>query len=281
MKRICTLGLMAIWVGTSLLAQGRMPWKDLKTKAPHYYHTLENSDVQNFSCLFTSSTFVDYAKQHFDSSYAYPLKLVWLKEGRAYYILQPFPDSVTEENKRDLLRAIQAVKTQFQGCLMDWQNFLLFSPFIDIPGNARISYGPDSIDVHYQVGEGLSATRVEKLFTPAGLLLRVTVQMGNKTIKNYPFYREVEGKWLCTGWDSQIYEGREIVSGIATRLEFRKIHNNWMPVRVDLMVQSKQSPDQKFTSTLFLKDYLFNLALQEIPNPQSGSSGSGSTPEKK
>ncbi len=279
MRRTWILGLLVLLGISSLFAQGKPQWQEWMTKARHYYHTLETSEIQNFSCLFTSSSFLDYASQHFDSSYAYPLKLIWLKEGRAYYVLQPFPAGVTEKNKRDLLRQIQAVKTQFQGFLMDWQNFLLFSPFIDIPQNAIVQYGRDSIDVHYQVGEGLALTRVEKLFTPSGLLLRVSVRMGDKTIKNYPFYREVEGKWLCTGWDSQIYEGEEIVSGIATRLEFRKINNFWMPVRVDLMVQSKQSPGKKFTSVLFLKDYIFNLALQELPGPQG--SGSTSPPEKK
>ncbi len=249
-------------------AQTGQNWEDfVKTHKADYIYLAQNASITNFSCLITTAGFINYAAQLGDSSYKYPLKLLWTREGKIFYILQPYPDSLTALQRADLIDQIKTVKLQFRGFFMDWQNFLIFSPFSDIPGNADILWKSDSISVSYKNGEGASQAAVQKYFSPGGLLLRVNVITPTQTIATYPYYKEANGRWLCQGWNSQIYEKGAISGGLAARLGLTQVNNNWMPERAEMLIQSSQKPEEQFVNTIFLKDFIFNLNVQTVPSP--------------
>ncbi len=247
-------------------------WLDFRNQADEYYLVLEKTDLTNFSCYFTSSAYLNYVSSETDSNYNYPLKFVWTQEGKTYYILQPYPGMSDPKKRQQTLQQIQIVKTEFQGFFLDFINFVIYSPFSDIPDDAEIEFSEDSVRVHYRSGEGNMVADVWKVFLPSGKLRKVRFEAGDKRVINYPAYTEVEGKWLCVGWDSQIYQNGEISSGSATRIEYRKIDRFYMPIRVATMVQVADRPEERYISELFLKDYLFNVPLEEIKDTRSGNS---------
>lgn len=249
-------------------------WKEFQKTTEGLYHYLEASTIQNFSCLFSTDTYMNFVNSLGDSSYLYPLKLIWLREGKIYYVLQPSDRLNDPEQRAQLLEKVQLTKNQFHGFYLDWLNFLIVSPLVDIPPSAQVNFEGDTVDVRYTNEEEGAKVSVRKVFLKSGRLLWVEVESASEKVVNYPVYREIEGKWLCFGWDSQIYVDQRISSGLSTRLELSKFQNVWMPYRADLVVQTADKPGQKFYSIIFLKDYNFNLSLQELPLPSSRTDSS-------
>jgi hypothetical protein len=241
-------------------------WEDFKTQIEGYYHFLEKSDLENFKCSFTSLLYLNFIEKYQDSTYYYPLNMIWTRTGKIYFLLKEYPMTDSDSARQKIMQNIQLTKNQFHGFYLDWLNFLILSPLSDVTENVKYTFTEDSIKVCYSEIDSLG-TEVTKIFRPSGQLYKVMVVSPNEKILNYPKYREVGDKWLCTGWDTQIIQDGEIQSGIATRLELNKIEGLWLPVRVDFIVQTVEKPGEKFYSTLFIKDYQFNLPLQEIENP--------------
>jgi hypothetical protein len=242
-------------------------WQDFRDNHEKYYIFLEQTDLQNFSCLFTTDAYLSFINDIADSSYTYPLKLIWTREGKSYYILQPYPQPTDSKQRQQIMQKIQMTKTHFQGFYLDWINFLIASPFADIPDSARTKFSGDTVRVSYSTSDELGTVSVEKIFFSSGKLLRVAVTSPTGKIINFPKYTEVENKWLCSGWDTQIMKGDSVFSGLATGLEIHKISNYWMPVRADVVVQTVEKPGEKFISQIFIKDYVFNIPLQKLPSP--------------
>lgn len=253
-------------------------WEQFRDRARGYYYTLDGTDLQNFTCLFTGGAYLNFVKQTADTSYNYPLKFIWTRQGKMYYVLQPYPNMNDPKKRQQTLRQIQFVKKEFHGFILDFVNFVAYSPFSDIPDDARIRFTPDSVRVSYQTGDKNITARVVKVFLPSGKLQKVIYESGHQRILNYPIYTEVNGKWLAAGWDTRIYENGEIHSGIATRLEYRQADNYWVPVRVEMLVQSASKPEDQFLSEIYLKDYLFNVPMQDIGQPETGQGEQKSPP---
>lgn len=250
-------------------AQGN--WEEFKAEKKSYYATLEGSSIKNFSCLVSSSEYIRFISRIADSSYYYPLKLIWVKEGKAYYILQPFPPILSDSIHHQIILRIEELKSLLKGTLADWQQFALSTPFSEISADSRISFGKDTVSVSYNVAEDIKPTRVKKVFTRGGELGLVLWSSGDLTIATYPYYKEIENKWVCKGWRTQFYKNDEVTSGLAVSLELAKIENVWLPTRFDVIAQAKETASQRSIVQLFLKDYLFNQNFEIVSSPSDTS----------
>jgi hypothetical protein len=130
----------------------------------------------------------------------------------------------------------------------------------------------DSVFVSYVTTAEEPTATVRKRFFRSGQLISFEVETQSERVINYPIYEEVEGKWLCAGWDTQIYVDDKVTSGLSTRLELRKIQNDWFPIRANVLVQTIEKPGDKFLSSIFLKEYEFNLPLYELENQEAADS---------
>lgn len=246
-------------------------WENFKAESQKYYYYLEQTEVQNFTCRFTTNTYINFIQEQADSSYTYPLKFIWTRAGKIYYVLETYPSPADSNQREQILGKIQLTKGQFQGFYLDWLNFLIVSPLEDIPGNSSILFKADTVQVIYTNEEAGKSVRVTKIFSRSGKLMKVVVEYGSEKIVNHPKYTEADNKWICTGWNTQIYRSGKITSGLATRLELHKVQGNWMPIQADILVQTAEKPQDKYLSTIFIKDYIFNAPLQEIELPQHSS----------
>lgn len=249
-------------------------WEQFKKEKKTYYSTLEGSAIENFSCLVSSSEYIRFISRIADSSFYYPLKLIWMRDGRAYYILQPFPPILSDSIHHEIVVRVEELKSLLKGTLADWQQFALSSPFSDIPPDARISFGQDTVSVAFGIAEDIKKTSVKKLFTRGGELAKVLWSSGELSIVTYPFYKEVENKWVCKGWRSQFYKNGEVTSGLAVSLELAKMENAWLATRLDVIAQAKETASQRSIIQLFLKSYLFNQQFEIVKAPSDTTKSS-------
>jgi len=266
MKRIIYFVILSVLAFTARIWSADN-WQEFAQNHEKFYYYLEQTDIQNFSCLFTTDTYISFIKGIADSSYTYPLKLIWTREGTSYYILEPYPQTEDSKQRQQIMQKIQMTKTQFQGFYLDWINFLILSPFSDVPENAQVKFKEDTVLVNYQTEDEAGKVSIQKTFLSSGRLIKIAIGSATGEILNYPRFKEKDGKWLCTGWDTQIMKGDTISSGLATRVEVSKIGDYWVPVRADVLVQTADKPDERYISEIFLKNYVFNIPLQKLPSP--------------
>jgi len=252
--------------------ENREEWETFRERVqPNYYYLLSSS-IQNFSCYLTTQNYISFLKERRDTVNTYPLKFIWTRAGKIYYVLQPYPGMETSSERGKILEKIQLMKNQFHGFYLDWLNYLISSPLDDIPLAAEMQQRGDSIFVSYFVDDQGSQVHVKKAFIRSGRLISVEVITKSEKVVNYPLYNEIGGKWVCSAWNTQIYQDSMVTSGLYTQLELRKIDEQWYPARADVIVQTMEKPNEKFISTLYFKEYEFNLPLHELEDPQAPDS---------
>ena len=266
--KIINLSILILFVNIGICQQS---WQQFKDDKINYYASLEQSDVKNFSCLISSSEYIRFIKDIADSTFYYPLKVVWMIEGKVYYIMQTFPPALTDSTQQQLINKVEDLKKVFKGTLSDWQQFALITPFKDIPENAIANFKQDTVGLSFTVSENNQTISLKKTFTAAGELARVVWASSDLRIATYPYYNEVENKWVCQGWKSQFYRKGEVSSGLVVGLDLNKIENVWLPNRIEIVAQSKKYPDQKSIMQLFLKNYVFNENFEVVKNPSQNS----------
>ena len=268
--RYCILILILLSPGYSQNVQDS--WDTFKQRAKPYYYYLMASNIQNFTCYLSTQVYINFMEEMGDTVNTYPLKFIWTRGGKIYYVLQPFSEMENDAERPKFLEKIQLMKNQFHGFFLDWFNYLIISPLDDIPAGTEAEFRGDSVFVSYVTAEGGIQATVRKRFFRSGRLISFEVETTSEKVVNYPDYKEVEGKWLCTGWNTQIYVDDKVSSGLSTSLELRKIQNDWFPVRANVMVQTVEKPGEKFLSMIFLKTYEFNLPLFELEDRQTPDS---------
>lgn len=264
MKILTSICLLILIINMGLSQQS---WEQFRNEKKGYYSTLENSSIENFSCLVSSSDYILFIKNIADSAYYFPLKVIWLKDGSTYTILQPFPPDIKDSVKVQLINQVERLKKVYKGTLSDWQQLSLFTPFYDIPDIATIAFGEDTVGASYSFMEDNQAISLNKTFTRGGQLARVRWIANDLKIVTYPYYRVLEDKWVCRGWESQFYRNDEITSGLAVKLELRRINDAWLPSRFQISAQSQNNRTQKSVMLLYAKDYILNQKIEIISEP--------------
>ncbi len=267
------VGLFAAWPARSQRENPEENWNVFRVRAEKFYTYINHGDLNNFSFYFSSSTFVDFVRQLGDTTDYYPLKFVWTRQGNYYFILRPVPSVVDTNTYRLYMTRANELKQLFRGLLLDWEKFFVNSPFQDIPEDAQVHWGKDTVSVSFWFEEGDKRLFMKRTFFRNGLLARDLWRDGEARVINYPVYREVDGRWVCYGWDTQVQQGDSIVSGLAVRADVQKIGQHWLPLRLDVTAQSSKYPGRRSTTSIFLKNFLFNEDIEVVKTPTSRSSG--------
>ena len=257
--------LLFLLITNIILAQEN--WQQFKAEKAKYYSTLEQVGVENFSCLISSNDYIRFINKIADSTFFYPLKIVWMKEGKVYYIMQPYPPDLSDSIQQQFLNKIEGLKKVFKGILSDWQQFSFFIPYKDIPDSAMVNFNSDTVGTSFRVSEKGTTISLKKTFTIAGELARVVWSSGDLRIATYPYYNEIEGKWVCQRWKSQFYQNGRITSGLMVSLDLEKVEKAWFPNKFEIIAQSQNNPAQKSVIQLFLKDYILNDKFEIVSTP--------------
>jgi hypothetical protein len=266
MKKILSIFLILSALTTFLAAQ--TTYKEFRQQTINYYHNILNDDVKNFSCLITSATYIDFIKQYADSNFYYPLKIIWMNDGSSYYEVQPFPALGDSLQKQVYARA-QALKNLWSYIFPDLNKFVFYQPFQEIPDTAGIEVKNDTVSVFFEVKEGQKDIRSRQTFTKGGMLGRVVWYVGDRKEVYFPTYKEMGDKWICLGWDGQVYQNGEVKSGLRTSIVYLEQNGKFLPEQINIIVQSRDENGKPRTNTriLFLKDFKFNQDVRVITTP--------------
>lgn len=265
MKRVIGGLIIFLLMG---IGHSQEPLEIFKQQTETYYHYLATPDVNNFSCYVSSGRYIDFIKDKGDSSFYYPLKFIWTKEGNGYYVLQPFPQ-LSDSLRRQALNHTQLIKNLFSDMLFDLQKLYFKQPVAQIPSNASITFAPDTVGI--KMVEKDKGTIIET-YTRAGQLIRVLWKSGEQKVATYPSYKEVQGKWLCMGWQNQVFRENQIASGTAVWVDYTLAQNKFLPTRLSLLAQERKKTGEGVAAgsyVLFIKGYVFNEDITEISNSQT------------
>lgn len=270
--------LLSLWLGVvGVSAQESLG--DFQARVDAYYAYLTQSDIQNFSCSITTASYIDYMKGRNDTVHFYPLRFTWMRDGRAFYLLQSLPEFKDPTERQEVLTRVQEVKRIFQGIFLDWQKYNIYSPVREFTEQARLHSGPDTVAIVDRLWEGDQEIVIHKTYTRAGLLVRDVWQSGDLKIVNYPLFQEVEGRWVCLGWRSQIYRGGEVTSGMDVRMQLVRQEGQWLPIQFDILAQSRELGERKVLTQIFLKDYVFNQDIEiRYPSVESDTTAGNKQP---
>lgn len=266
MRKWVIAGLVIfLWIS---IGRSQEPLETFKQQSAAYYHYLATPEVNNFSCFISSRRYIDFIKSQADSSFYYPLKFIWTKEGNGYYVLQPLPQ-LSDSLRRQALVHAQMLKNLFGDMLFDLQKLYFKRPVAEIPSNATITFGKDTVMVKI-VEKDKGA--IAETYTRAGQLVRILWESGEQKVATYPAYKEVQGKWLCMGWQNQIFRENQVVSGTAVWVDYAPAQDKFLPTRLSLLAQEKKESGEDVAAgsyVLFMKGYVFNENITEITDSQT------------
>ena len=268
------IGLIIVLVGSATI-KAQSPVERFKQDVEHYYSFVNQlNGVENFSCLITSTPYITFIQSIADSQYFYPLKFVWQRSGKAYFILQPLPQ-VDNDQRREILIQAQQLKRLFRGIFLDWQKYSLVSPVGIYSDHATyVDYG-DTVAIEDYYSDEMQNVRTRRLFSKAGLLLKDEWDNGDFHIVNLPVWQTVNNRWVCVGWQSQIYKEGKISSGMEVSLQLANIGGVWLPYQIDILAQSSDNPNEQILTSLFLKNYQFNEKIQVLQQPAADTTAAG------
>ncbi len=264
---------MVLLVGRPLQAQ--TPVERFKQEVEQYYSFASQvSSVENFSCLITSTPYITFIQSLADSQYFYPLKFLWQRSGKAYFILQPLP-KVENDQRREILIQAQQLKRLFRGIFLDWQKYSLVSPVGFYSDHATFVDFGDTVAIEDYYSDAMQNVRTRRLFSRSGLLLKDEWDNGDFRIVNLPVWQTVNNKWVCVGWQSQIYKGGQITSGMEISLQLANIEGIWLPYQIDILAQSRENPNEQVLTRVFLKNYRLNEPIEVVQQPVADTTRTG------
>lgn len=259
---------MFLWLATGFSQE---TLESFKKQTENYYHYLATPDINNFSCKISSGRYLNFIKDKGDSSFYYPLKFVWTRDGGGYYVLQPLPQ-LNDSLRRGALAEVQALKNLFGDLFIDLQKFYVKHPSGQIAANATIQFSADTVLI--TTANEKQGTLIET-YTYGGQLGRVIWKFADQRVISYPMFTEAANKWICVGWQNQIYQGMNIISGMAVQVEYIVLKGKFLPSKFSLLAQQRKNPDESIaagTYIIYVKDFVFNENITELPSPQTGGS---------
>jgi hypothetical protein len=203
-----------------------------------------------------------------DTVHTYPLKFIWMKGNKTFYILQPYDNMGDEQKSSEILKQVSHVRERFQEFYNYWQHFGINSPTNDIPDSAEIIYSSDSIVVSYSLDEKQEKNNIRKIYSKIGSLKKMKEITDHREIITRPQYTVWEEKYVCNGWRTQIFLDHILSKEIITRLELDSVGSHQVPARVIIDSLKLGIISEKVRSVIYIKEYEFDIPLRELKAPK-------------
>lgn len=261
-----TILLLLVFLVGSAWSQGfHLDEKKFFTDLENSYFAMSNTDLENFTCLITNSSMEDFAKENWDNKEIFPLQFIWVKPDRIFLSQQGVP-SLEDSVQQEFNQKFSDLKQQVKAILLDLQRFYINGIYSSISEEYILVKKKQVIDIIFETAADSLVTQFKYTFGMNGLCLKIETSYPsqNRIIVTYPNFKVVKTKWLCTGWEVQIVDNGDVISGFAVTLENQFIDPVWVPVEIDLQVQKKNEIGRTYTDVLKFRNYLFNQSLQLI-----------------
>ena len=224
------------------------------------YHSLKNTDLDNFSSWVTSNVILESAKD-ISKEVIFPLEIIWKNPDLLYYIKRPLPNTGDPEKQKEFQQQQMDMIRELQGILIDWQRFFAGNILDELPDTYLMKEKEDTVFVEYELYDSGKNVINQLVFGKNGLCLKIVTNYVhlNKVIYVYPGYTMVENKWICNYWRVQIYINDQVESGFEISLTSRKVKDYWIPERLIMQLQKTG-----IENSVFVRDYTFrNVVLNK------------------
>jgi hypothetical protein len=229
------------------------------------YYTVESSGLQNFSMWITS----DYYRRNTDSTITangYPLEFIWMRPNRMSFI----KGVLNSPAGTDSAQIQQAQKLQLdmyyelKGLFYDWLRFYGSGILADLPADYNLTVRQDTVIIKYETREQGQKMRVCLYFGLNALCfkLQLTYPDSEQEIYIYPAFTYLGTKWLCSGWQVQIFEKAEVQSGFILQISSEKLDNYWFPKKITMQLQTKQIEPVIYTREYSIANIMVNRPIE-------------------
>jgi hypothetical protein len=242
-------------------------WDDFKNEFENSNYYLETEKIQNFTCFIATDSYLNFSEQSEDSVHHYPLKFVWMRGDKTFYILQPYENLTNEKKNRQVLEQIKNIKSEFQEFFYYWQLTAINSPVNNVPDSAEFRFTSDSLMCSYLFEDLNGKKKILKIFSSTGPLKKYQKSSEEQTVTVRPEYLRLDDKNVCNGWRTEIFQDSLLLKEIITRLELKTIGSFRLPKRVELEILHPDTSFQQKRSVIFIRGFEFDLPLWEIKAP--------------
>lgn len=254
-----------LFVSITWAQQFQLDEKAFFTNMQTSYYAIGNTELENMTCLVTNSSMEEFAKENWQNAEIFPLQFIWIKPDRIFLSQQGVPN--LDEAKNSLFyENFDDLKQQVKAIILDLQRFYISGIYSSISDDYILVKKKQVIQILFETVEDSLLTQFDYTFGINGLCLKIETFYPdqNRKIVTYPLFKIVKTKWLCTGWEVQIMQDDQVVSGFAVKLENRIVDNYWVPAEIRLEVQKIEEVGKTYGDVLKFKNFLFNQPLQLI-----------------
>ena len=232
------------------------------------YHTLDTTDVNNFSVNITSDYFEFKDGEKIDHDAYSPIEFIWIKPRQLHFNRVNFPANLDSAVQTNIFQLHNEMFQELRGIFMDWQRFFGGKLLFDLAANYSIDTVEDTVHISFDSYENNIPVKMIFYFGKNALCFRIeTVYKSiNQKIITYPTYLLVENKWLCTEWTVKILQNGVINSGFNVKLKSAKYKNSWIPLQALIQVQTRQKLNQTFTRLYKFRNLEVNRDLKPSKN---------------
>jgi hypothetical protein len=258
--------LMLILVIFSVLP-AENPETSSKPEISSYYY-LKNHQLQNFSCFISTDKFRQFQEEQGDTIQTSPLKVVRTRNGKLYYVLQPFDGQDGAMNQEKFMEEVLQVRQQFQEFYDDWEYFLISSPLSNVPDSVKRSQSGDTLTVKYRPESSNKDDEITLKITINGLLMMRQERLPQQKRITRPVYQSREEGQVCVGWDSELFKKDSLIEKSTVQLTLSQNMPFPVPLQADIKAVFPEDSSTRETA-LYFHHYEFNFPLQELALPDS------------
>jgi hypothetical protein len=248
-------------------AAAQLDTVDFFQKVRTLYYTVESSGLQNFSMWITS----DYYRSNTDSTitaHGYPLEFIWMRPDRISFIKGALnsPPGADSGQVRQVEKLQLDLYHELKGLFYDWQRFYGRGILADLPAEYELTVQQDTILIKYETQEQGQTMQVGLYFGLNALCfkLHLTYPDSGQEIFIYPAFTYLGNKWLCSGWQVQIIEKAEVQSGFIVQIFSEKLNNYWLPKKITMQLQTKQSEAVLYTREYYIANIMLNRPIEML-----------------
>lgn len=238
---------------------------DFLKKVNSLYYSIESTNLQNFSAWISSDYFTENLKNELPGE-VYPIEIIWTSPNRLFFIKRPLP-VISDTTKSNLAQNLQLeLQQELKGVLMDWQRFYGGSIVAGLPPQYQQTDRLDTILIEYETIEQGNKIYACMYFGKNGLLLKLQLWYVDlaQMIVIYPGFNYVDNKFLCSGWQVQIFEQGEVKSGFSVQLISHKIDTYWLPKKLNMQLQTREKRELIYQREYNFYNVMTNRSIKVI-----------------
>jgi hypothetical protein len=264
MKRIGLI-LFFIWSGSEGFAQ--LDSVSFLQKVKSSYYSVQSTALPNFSQWVTSDYFRERMKGVLGEG-EYPLEMIWIGPDRLFFIKLPLLSAI-DSIQSDAVQNLQLeMQQELKGILIDWQRFYGGEILSGVPPRSvcSLSSSRDTVLIKFEIMEQEQKIDVCFYFGENGLCLKLKLHYREsaRDILIYPTFDYIDGRWLCSGWQTQIIENGDVQSGFLVQIVSEKVDRYWLPKKLNMQLQTTKIKDVVYKREYYFANTLLNRSIQLV-----------------